>query len=101
MAALVCLILSLQWGGATKSWGSADVVGTLVGFGTILAAFIALEIYQDERALLVPRLLKQKSTILLSLFIVLGAASFMLFMYWLVCVSDLAGYLANIFIVSL
>jgi MFS family permease len=81
MAALVCLILALQWGGASKSWGSADVVGTLVGFAAILAVFIALEIYQDERALLVPRILKQKSTILLSLFQVFGSASFMLFMY--------------------
>lgn len=83
MSALVCLILALQWGGATKSWGSADVIGTLVGFGVIIIVFIGLEIYQDERALLVPRILKQKSTILLCSFQLFGSAAFMLFMYYL------------------
>ncbi|KIW01423.1 uncharacterized protein PV09_07185 [Verruconis gallopava] len=83
MGALVCLILTLQWGGVTKSWGSADVIGTLVGFVTILALFIAVEIYQDERALLLPRLMKKKSNILFSLFQVFGSSSFMIFMYYL------------------
>lgn len=31
-AALVCVLLDTQWGGVTKSWGSTDVIGTLVGF---------------------------------------------------------------------
>lgn len=85
MGALVCIILTLQWGGATKSWGSADVIGTLIGFILIITVFIAVEIYQDDRALLVPRILKNKSMALLSLFQVFGSASFILFLY---CMSS-------------
>ena len=52
MAAIVCLILALQWGGTTKSWGSADVIGVLVGFVLLLAVFIADQIWMDDRALI-------------------------------------------------
>jgi len=95
MCALVCLILALQWGGATKPWGSGDVIGTLVGFGVIIIAFIAWEIYQDERALLVPRLLKQKSTILLASFQIFGSAAFMLFMVSCTSISSLKHALTS------
>src|ERR1700712_3448961 len=44
-AAIVCYILALQWAGQSKSWGSSDVIGTLVGFVLILAVFIAIEWY--------------------------------------------------------
>src|ERR1700712_4678811 len=57
MASFVCLILALQWGGVAKAWGSADVIGTLIGFALILIIFIAFEIWQGERALVVPRLM--------------------------------------------
>jgi hypothetical protein len=31
VCAVVCYLLAMQWGGVMKSWGSADVIGTLVG----------------------------------------------------------------------
>ena len=86
LAALVCLILALQWGGVSESWGSANVVGTIVGFVVIGIVFVALEIYQGERALIVPRLLKQKTMMLLACYQITAAAGFMLFMY---CKSSL------------
>src|SRR5690242_16382130 len=66
MASFVCLILALQWGGVTKSWGSADVIGTLVGFVLIIAVFLGIEVWLDDRALFVPRLMKMKTIALLS-----------------------------------
>ncbi len=57
-ASVVCYLLALQWGSIIKSWNSADVVGTLVGFGVLLLVFIALEWWQGERALLLPHILK-------------------------------------------
>ncbi|EKG11353.1 Major facilitator superfamily domain general substrate transporter [Macrophomina phaseolina MS6] len=60
MAAVTCLLLALQWGGVSKSWSSADVIGTLVGFCLISGAFVILEYVQGDRALLVPHILRKR-----------------------------------------
>jgi hypothetical protein len=57
-AAGVCWLLSLQWGGVAKPWGSSDVIGTLIGFVLLAIAFVVNEWYQGERALLLPSILK-------------------------------------------
>ncbi|KAK5045593.1 hypothetical protein LTR16_011378, partial [Cryomyces antarcticus] len=60
VAGVVCLLLALQWGGVSKAWKSADVIGTLVGFGLLFIVFIGVEYWQGDRALLVPYLLKKR-----------------------------------------
>ncbi|TKA81270.1 hypothetical protein B0A49_00224 [Cryomyces minteri] len=60
MAGVVCLLLALQWGGVSKAWKSADVIGTLVGFSLLFIVFIGVEYWQGDRALLVPYLLKKR-----------------------------------------
>lgn len=52
LCAIICYILALQWGGTTKAWSDADVVGTLVGFGVLIVIFIAVEYYSGDRAML-------------------------------------------------
>ena len=83
MASMVCLILALQWGGTTKSWSNPDVIGTLVGFGVILIIFIVNEWWMGERALLTPRLMKQKTIILQSLYVLFNCATFFILIYYL------------------
>lgn len=83
MAAFVCLILALQWGGTTKSWGSADVIGVLIGFGLIIAVFIGIEIWLDDRALIVPRLMKHKTLAFLAIFQTFNSGVFLMFLYYL------------------
>ena len=83
MAAVVCLILALQWGGTTKPWSDPDVIGTLVGFFVIIAVFIVNEWWMDERALMVPRLMKQKTLALMSSYTLFNAASFFVLIYYL------------------
>lgn len=34
-ASVLCYLLALQWGGVEKRWSSADVIGTLIGFGAL------------------------------------------------------------------
>ncbi|KIW03104.1 uncharacterized protein PV09_05749 [Verruconis gallopava] len=53
---IVTFLLALQYGGQTHSWNSSVVIGLLVGFGLIFVAFVAWEIAQQERAMIVPRL---------------------------------------------
>jgi MFS family permease len=61
MCAIICYILALQWGGQSKSWGSSDVIGCLVGFVVILALFAVIEYYQGERAMIVGRIANDRT----------------------------------------
>jgi MFS transporter, DHA2 family, glioxin efflux transporter len=56
MCLIVSYILALQYGGQTHSWKSSQVIGLLVGFVAIVALFIAWEIFQKERAMIVKRI---------------------------------------------
>jgi MFS transporter, DHA2 family, glioxin efflux transporter len=60
IAAVTCLLLALLWGGTTKSWNSSDVIGTLVGFFLFTALFAVVEWKSGERAMVVPRIMKQR-----------------------------------------
>lgn len=83
MGAVVCFLLAMQWGGVTKAWSSADVVGTLVGFGIISIVFIALEIHLEERALIIPRLMKNKTLAFSFAFQVFNNGAFFVLLYYL------------------
>lgn len=61
MGLLISFILALQYGGQTHAWSSSVVIGLLVGFVLILAAFIVWEIYQKERAMIVKRIVSISS----------------------------------------
>ncbi|KAG9233832.1 putative HC-toxin efflux carrier [Amylocarpus encephaloides] len=83
MAAIICYILALQWGGQTKSWGDSSVIGTLVGFVVLLIAFCVVEWWQGERAMMVPRLLKDRVIYTGMAFIFFLGGTFFLLLYYL------------------
>ncbi|KAI1380491.1 putative MFS transporter [Hypoxylon crocopeplum] len=49
-AKVLCFFLALQWGGVTKLWNSADIIGLLVGCVLLLSAFAVNEWYQGDRS---------------------------------------------------
>jgi hypothetical protein len=53
---IISFILALQYAGQTHSWKSSQVIGLLVGFVLLTIVFILWEIFQKERAMIVPRL---------------------------------------------
>lgn len=61
MAAIICFILGLQYGGTVYPWRSSQVIGLLVGFGVLSIALILWSIYLDEYAMLIPRLFKKRA----------------------------------------
>lgn len=83
LAAIICYILALQWGGQSKPWNSSDVIGSLVGFVLITAVFIAIEWYQGDRAMIVGRLLKNRTISVAMCFIFFLGGAFFLLLYWL------------------
>ncbi|KFY31150.1 hypothetical protein V493_01360 [Pseudogymnoascus sp. VKM F-4281 (FW-2241)] len=60
LGAVICYILALQWGGVTMPWDSSEVIGLFVGFVVLLVAFGVNEWWLGERAMLPPRLLKNR-----------------------------------------
>ncbi|MCJ1243670.1 hypothetical protein MMC30_000867 [Trapelia coarctata] len=83
MAAVVCYLLALQWGGVTKPWTDSTVIGTLVGFLLLLILFFVNEYFMGERALLQGRLLKNRIIIVACLYVIFLAGAFFAFLYYL------------------
>ena len=48
ISAIVCLLLSLQWGGTQYAWKNSKVWGCIVGFGLLLIIFITLQFKRGE-----------------------------------------------------
>ena len=71
IGALVCFLLDMQWGGVSKAWNSADVIGTLVGFFLLVIAFAGVQIWQGEKASLIPRIFKKRVIAGVSIFVFL------------------------------
>lgn len=51
-------ILAFQYGGQSMSWHSSTVIGLLVGFVLMTIVFIIWEMFQKERAMMIPRLVR-------------------------------------------
>ncbi|KAE8327604.1 major facilitator superfamily domain-containing protein [Aspergillus sergii] len=61
IGAVCCLLLALQWGGQTKPWHSATIIGLFVGFGLLSTLFVGIQVWRKERALIPLRVLRQRS----------------------------------------
>lgn len=83
LAAIICYILALQWGGVTKSWRDPNVIGTFTGFGLLLVAFIAWEWRLGNRSMLQPRILKQRKLVVMALYMFFIAGPFYPILYYL------------------
>ncbi|AEO61264.1 hypothetical protein MYCTH_2311259 [Thermothelomyces thermophilus ATCC 42464] len=83
MGAIVAFMLSLQYGGQTAPWNSSVVIGLLVGFVLITVAFILWEHFQGERAVIVPRLLRQRAICISCLFACIFVGSYYLVIYYI------------------
>jgi hypothetical protein len=83
MGASIALILALQYGGVTHAWDSGVVIGLLVGFVVIVVALIVLEIWQGERAMLIPRLMRQRTVWVNGVWGFFFAGSYFITLYYL------------------
>ncbi|KAI1132465.1 major facilitator superfamily-domain-containing protein [Nemania abortiva] len=83
LGGIISYILALQYGGATYAWNSSVVVGLLVGFVVIMAVFTVFEIWQGEKSMLVPRILKNRVIAVGSAFQFFFAGSYYTVLYYL------------------
>lgn len=68
ICAIVCLLLALQWGGQVYPWSNSKVWGNLLGFGLLLAVFIAIQLWQKDRATIPLRVIKQRTVLVSCIF---------------------------------
>ncbi|KAL4990688.1 major facilitator superfamily-domain-containing protein [Aspergillus falconensis] len=83
MALIISYILALQYGGQTHSWKSSEVIGLLVGAVLISLVFITWEMYQKERAMIVPRLFIKRYVWVGALFMFFFAGAYFIALYYL------------------
>lgn len=83
MSAVISYILALQYGGQTHAWSSSQVVGLLVGFVVISAAFVVWEYFQKGRAMMPGRLVGNRTYLVSSLFAFFFAGAYFIIIYYL------------------
>lgn len=83
MGALISLLLALQYGGINHAWDSSVVIGLLVGFVAIVIALIIAEIWQGERAMLTPRIMRKRTVWVSSVWGFFFAGAYFVTLYYL------------------
>jgi MFS transporter, DHA2 family, glioxin efflux transporter len=83
MGAVICYILALHYGGLTYAWNSSQVVGLLVGFVALLAAFTTWEWCQEDRAMVPFRLAGNRVYLVSSVFSFFFSGAYFLIIYYL------------------
>ncbi|KAJ4312032.1 hypothetical protein N0V84_010145 [Fusarium piperis] len=58
---IVCLILALQWGGASDPWSDGRIIALFVVAGVLLLAFVGVQVWRQEDATTPPRIISQRS----------------------------------------
>ncbi|CAD6572800.1 MAG: hypothetical protein ASARMPREDX12_005450 [Alectoria sarmentosa] len=61
VSGIVCLLLALQWGGSTYTWGNGRIIALLVLFVICISVFISVQIWKGETATVPPRIFTQRS----------------------------------------
>ena len=83
MAAAICFLLAVEWGGLTKDWNSSPVIGTFVGFGLLVILFCINEWKQGERAVILGRLLRTRLILVGILFVFFFGGAFFILLYYI------------------
>jgi MFS family permease len=81
--ALTGLFLAFSWAGTKHSWNSALVIGPLVAFGVLIAAFIYNQKRRGDAAALPLRIMKRRSVIAGFIFIMCGNSTGNVLEYYL------------------
>lgn len=83
MGLVISYILALHYGGLIHAWNSSQVVGLLVGFVVLSAAFAVWEWCQEDRAMVPFRLAGTRVYIVSSVFAFFFSGAYFLIIYYL------------------
>ncbi|KAL2813862.1 major facilitator superfamily domain-containing protein [Aspergillus granulosus] len=83
MGLIISFILALQYGGQTHPWRSSEVIGLFVSFVLITLAFVAWELYQNDRAMIAPRLFAKRYIWVGSMFMFFFGGAYFTLLYYI------------------
>lgn len=83
MGAVISYILALHYGGQTYAWNSSQVVGLLICFVMLSAAFVVWEWCQEDRAMVPFRLAKDRVYLVPSVFAFFFSGAYFLIIRYL------------------
>jgi len=100
ISGIVCLLLTLQWGGSTYPWNDGRIVALLVLFVFLMSAFIAVQLWNKDTATVPLRIVKNRSILagMWSQFCV-GSAMMTVVYYlpiWFQAIKDVNAYQSGI-----
>ena len=61
MPGIICLLLALQWGGSTYPWSDGRIIALLVLFIVLIAGFIGVQVWRQDKGTVPPRIVTQRS----------------------------------------
>ncbi|KAJ6464617.1 putative transporter [Mycena vitilis] len=82
-ASITSMVLALQWGGNTKSWGDKDVIICFVSAGVTAIAYIGWEMHLGDRAMTPTSIFKSRSVWAILAYSFLMRFSLLLFSYYI------------------
>ncbi|KAJ5604494.1 hypothetical protein N7510_009648 [Penicillium lagena] len=80
---VVCLLLALEWGGSTYPWSSWRIILLFVLFGVLFIIFVGTQIRGQEKALVPPRIFKQRSVLAGVMWTMCTSGGMMVMLYYL------------------
>lgn len=61
LASLICFFLALQWGGVSRAWDSGAIIALLILWAVLTIAWLCVEWFQGEKALVAPRIIRRRA----------------------------------------
>lgn len=79
---IISLPLALQWGGIKDEWKSGRIIGLFVTSGVLMAGFVAVQIWKQDRAMVPPRIFLNRTVWSAGLYGTAIGGSFFLMVYY-------------------
>ncbi|KAJ5658609.1 Aspyridones efflux protein [Penicillium longicatenatum] len=67
-SSLICLFLGFEWGGLSVSWSNSKAWGCLVGFALLGIAFIVVQAYKGDNAVINLKFMRQRTIVVCYIF---------------------------------
>lgn len=97
---IVCLLLALQWGGATYAWTSYRIILLLTLAGILLIGFIVVQVWRGDEATVPPRIIKNRSVAAGFYWSLCSGAAMMIVIYfvatWFQAIEGVSAYRSGI-----
>ncbi|KAL1897323.1 hypothetical protein Sste5346_004059 [Sporothrix stenoceras] len=79
----VCLLLALEWGGATYAWSNGRIIALLTLAAVLLISFVLVQVFMPDTATVPPRIFVQRSIMAGVYSTLCVGAQMMIFIYYL------------------